>query len=149
MDIDPLDVYAMGQRHQQAKQLNELNKELRRQKKTEPRGPKCPVCGGVLPGEYRKCKHCQADLSWIEGRVCELGQEQYLRDTIAAEARERKQRSTKCKNCGKGILKSTAAKNRGLCMSCGPGRIQKRRRLVIAALSAALSVAVFFYMLLK
>ena len=94
MDIDPFDVAAMGQRNNQAKQLNELTKELRRQKDEERRAPKCPVCGGALPGEYRKCKHCQADLSWVEGRVCEPGEEQDLRDTIAAE-KEKKERAFK------------------------------------------------------
>ena len=44
----------------------------------------CPACGGRLDGEFRKCKHCASDLVWIDGHVCEPGQEEALRQRLAA-----------------------------------------------------------------
>lgn len=46
--------------------------------------PQCPACGGRLDGEFRKCKHCASDLVWIDGHVCEPGQEEALRQRLAA-----------------------------------------------------------------
>ena len=82
MNIDPIDFLAAGQRHQQSKQLNELNKELQRQKEKERRAPKCPACGGALPGEFRKCKHCGTELIWLEGIVKEKGKEKELEAAV-------------------------------------------------------------------
>ena len=45
----------------------------------------CPACGGRLDGEFRKCKHCASDLVWIDHYVCEPGQEEALRQRLAAE----------------------------------------------------------------
>ena len=54
--------------------------------------PQCPACGGRLDGEFRKCKHCASDLVWIDGHVCEPGQEEALRQRLAAEEEALRQR---------------------------------------------------------
>ncbi len=42
--------------------------------------PQCPLCGGRIEAQFRKCKHCRSNLSWIDGYPCEVGKEDELRD---------------------------------------------------------------------
>jgi len=108
---------------------------------------KCPACGGILPGEFRKCKHCHTDLSWVDGIPCEPGNEQAAANRAAKikEAknlhRKAKQRelsakaerkrilvsqkandSAQCKKCGCNIRKYTSVKHKGLCVPCARGK---------------------------
>lgn len=47
--------------------------------------PQCPICGGRLEGQFRKCRHCTSDLSWIGRFPCEPGKELELQDRLVQE----------------------------------------------------------------
>jgi hypothetical protein len=49
----------------------------------------CPACGGLLPGEYRKCMHCRSELTWENGMPLELMEEvQPVTATLVSERNE-------------------------------------------------------------
>ena len=47
--------------------------------------PQCPACGGRLEGQFRKCKGCASDLSWVEGIACEPGKEHEVHERLREE----------------------------------------------------------------
>jgi hypothetical protein len=61
-------------------ELRAIRSEQERQKRL----PQCPVCGGRLEGQFRKCMHCTSDLVWLEGLPCEPGKEDVLLARLAA-----------------------------------------------------------------
>lgn len=78
--------------------------------------PQCPVCGGRLEGQFRKCKHCTSDLSWVEGHPCEPGKEHEVQENLDRQRklRESKRQETlqRRKSCERESLKLKAELNR-------------------------------------
>ena len=52
------------QRMQQLRAANETNRLLQQAREEEARLPKCPHCGGAIPGRHSVCKHCRRELYW-------------------------------------------------------------------------------------
>ncbi len=66
---------------QEQSKLESIRSELRAiraQQDREKRLPQCPVCGGRLGGQFRKCKHCTSEIVWRDGLPCEPGKEAEL-----------------------------------------------------------------------
>ena len=91
-------IHLQGQQqaHQQrTKEIHELQRlrhiaerEERARKAEENRIkelPQCPACGGRLEGQFRKCKGCASDLSWVEGIPCEPGKEHEIHEWLREE----------------------------------------------------------------
>lgn len=63
----------------------------------------CPLCGGTLKGQFKKCMHCASELAWVEGLPCDPAHEQELLEKrrlerlqtqAIAEAEERARRAS-------------------------------------------------------
>lgn len=52
------------QRMNQLRAANETNRLLKEARDAEQRLPKCPHCGGAIPGRYDVCKHCRREIHW-------------------------------------------------------------------------------------
>lgn len=97
---DLFDVYQRNELYRQAREQNEKLEAIRRgqdQKGGQDQkhgGPACPACGVTLDGQFRKCKNCLADLVWVEGDVCERGQETALKRRAKQRATTKKRLAT-------------------------------------------------------
>jgi len=80
--------------------------------------PQCPVCGGRLEGQFRKCKYCTSDLAWVQGLPCEPGKERELMLKISED--KRLAGFMKCARCGLTVAKRYASPG-GLCEPCAKG----------------------------
>jgi hypothetical protein len=95
-------------KQEQAK-LESIRSELRAiraEQDQEKRLPQCPVCGGRLEGQFRKCKHCTSDLVWLEGVPCEPGKEAELLARLEVQRKQEAKRKVdreasrrKCSRC--------------------------------------------------
>jgi hypothetical protein len=81
-----------------ALQQLEATRQLARQaaQQAEPKGAKCPYCGGCVETNYERCKNCTGQLSWIKGHPCKPGQEASLE--IQIEASEKRAAEIQQKN---------------------------------------------------
>jgi hypothetical protein len=107
------------------RKLEEIAAELRSGRQNQqdvPKNRQCPICGGALAGEFRKCPNCAEELVWVEttlGRLpSEPGREQQVIDWSTQEA-ERKEhearaRMVPCKRC----RKMTDRISDGECSAC-------------------------------
>jgi ATP-dependent Clp protease ATP-binding subunit ClpA len=141
-------------------ELAKLNATIQAAKKQEQSLPQCPVCGGRLEGEFRKCKHCTADVVWVEGIPCEPGKEEEqvreYRRKVADEAKrkeeeetrkemERQESLTNCKRCGRTMEKSTASWTGGLCKPCHRKGCLGAVLFMLTLLPVLLIVLLFFF----
>jgi len=139
------------QRLQAARQREEMLKKLGRKPVQSPRGPQCPVCGGKLAGQFRKCQHCASDLAWVQGRPCEPGQEQKLEQELAHEA-EKRRTAARCQRCNN-VLPSTAGNgitHASLCWTCRKQMRSSQLRLLkigflcLFIFAACITIATFY-----
>ncbi len=90
--------------------------------------PQCPICGGRLEGQFRKCKHCSSDLSWVEGVPCEPGKELELQERLNQKRRAEQQRKETLAEEDKKLQAEMLQITNGLpaecprCFSVSPGR---------------------------
>lgn len=131
-DFDHLvDAAAILQREQQKSQLAKIQGELNSIRETQQAGntgPQCPVCGGRLPGEFRKCTHCASDLIWVEGLPGEPGKQAELlaklkqkKDEAQAEferQEEIRSRRPYCTKCGQQFVPELGQMRDDLCWVC-------------------------------
>ncbi len=90
MSFDPgdfNDLADMAGMLQRQEMLNRMqNTRASRTEGPPPEDRQCPLCGGRLAGEFKKCQKCGSDITWVGGMPCEPGKEEELRDRQRKEA---------------------------------------------------------------
>lgn len=87
VDGEPLrDVLGLVQHARTQDELRKIREHLEQQERL----PQCPVCGGRLEGQFRKCMHCGSALAWVEGIVCEPGQEETIQNELSRQRLEKR-----------------------------------------------------------
>ena len=138
MSFDPNDFHDLAdltgalQRQQMLQRMKHQEELLKRQgshtpqpQEPPPKNRQCPMCGGRLAGEFKKCQNCGSDIAWAKGFPCEPGKEAELQRELDAEEAKRKVKAARkaaenaecvCTKCGQ----ATKAKNThdGLCSKC-------------------------------
>jgi hypothetical protein len=103
-DFDPTDFNTLAQlahleqrgqiRDQLRAQLEEAraqHKEAVNRERERQQRPQCPVCGGRLEGQFRKCMHCQSNLEWVEGIPYEPMDAEIARQRLAIAKNKEKE----------------------------------------------------------
>lgn len=68
--MDDYQILSLLQRSRQIYETQKIGRAINESRIDRSEGPKCPSCGGVMDGEFRKCRHCASDVAWVHGVPC-------------------------------------------------------------------------------